>query len=154
MEKLCKELGQYDEESLSQLDPSYLEDYLEDEINFSQVPDRIEDEPEEMVEEDSQIDESSDIELDRRRKAVRGSYKKAYGRTKRQLDAENRHILSTQAKCLKFVKRHRDHHKVCTWCRRAPAPKLVWKWVTSEGVWYRYYDGKWNYWGISKRGFT
>jgi hypothetical protein len=37
-------------------------------------------------------------------KKVRSSYKKHYGLTKAKIDAENHHILSTQATCMKFVK--------------------------------------------------
>jgi len=44
--------------------------------------------------------------------------------------------------------------KVCSWCKKAPEPKVIWKWSPTEKVWYRFYDGKWHYWGISKKGFT
>lgn len=102
------------------------------------------------------IDESSllETEEDKHRKVVKNTYKKHYGRTKAQIDRENRHILTTQSKCLRFVKRYRGHMKVCNWCKKAPPPKVIWKWSPGEKVWYRWYDRKWHYWGPSKRGFT
>lgn len=56
---------------------------------------------------------------DRRKyiKKVEESYKKRYGKTKAQIDAENHHILSTQAKCLHFVKKYPGHYKVCKYCK-------------------------------------
>jgi len=55
---------------------------------------------------------------------------------------------------MRFVKQHRDHHAVCNWCKKAKSPAIRWKWVVEEKVWYRWYDGKWHYWGPSKEGFT
>lgn len=43
---------------------------------------------------------------------------------------------------------------VCNWCKRTSMPKVIWKWDALEQVWYRWYAGKWHYWGPSKRGFT
>merc|ERR1719473_1631396 len=102
------------------------------------------------------IDEDSllETEEEKYKKAIKSSYKAHYGKTKKQIDAENHHILSTQKKCLSFVKKYRGHAKVCNWCKKAPAPKVVWKWSPTEKVWYRFYDGKWHYWGPSKKGFT
>jgi len=114
---------------------------------------------EELCQNMGEIDESSLVEVEEGedqeyRKKVRGSYKQHYKRTKKQIDAENKHILSTQAKCLNFVKKYRGHPKVCNWCKRARAPSVIWRWVSSEKVWYRWYDNKWHYWGPSKTGFT
>jgi len=104
------------------------------------------------------IDETSLVqtenEEEKYKKSIKNTYKKHYGKTKKQIDAENHHILSTQAKCLHFVKKYRGHEKVCNWCKKAPAPKVIWKWSPTEKVWYRFYDGKWHYWGPSKKGFT
>jgi hypothetical protein len=87
-------------------------------------------------------------------KRIKSTYKAHYGKTKAQIDAENHHILGTQAKCLGFVKKYTGMPKVCTWCKHAKAPSVRWKWVTAEKVWYRWYDNKWHYWGPSKSGFT
>ena len=104
------------------------------------------------------IDEDSIVEVDEEedkfKKTVKGTYKKHYGKTKADIDAENKHIIGTQAKCLKFVKKYRGHMKVCNWCKKAPEPKVIWKWSPTEKVWYRFYDSKWHYWGPSKEGFT
>jgi len=103
------------------------------------------------------IDESSLVEVDEEdtkyKKAVKHSYKTHYSKTKRAIDAENKHILATQKKCLNFVKKYRGHAKVCSWCRKNRVIRR-WKWVPNEKVWYRYYGGKWHYWGPSKTGFT
>ena len=103
------------------------------------------------------IDEESLVEVDEEedkfKKTVKGTYKKHYGKTKADIDAENKHIIGTQAKCLKFVKKYRGHMKVCNWCKKAPEPKVIWKWSPTEKV-YRFYDSKWHYWGPSKEGFT
>lgn len=88
------------------------------------------------------------------KKAIKNTYKKHYGKTKAQIDAENNRIISTQKKCLGFVKQYRGLPKVCNWCRHAKAPKDRWKWVPAEHVWYKWYDNKWHYWGPSKSGFT
>lgn len=141
MEEICKDFHEYDQESLAQIDLTELDDQLLEE--------------DDQEEEDEENDEASDIELDRRvNKNIKNTYKRTYGKTKRQIDAENRHILGTQKKCLNFVKRHRGHRAVCNWCKKAPTPKVIWKWASSEKVWYRWYRGKWHYWGPSKRGFT
>ena len=87
-------------------------------------------------------------------KAVKGTYSAHYGKSKAAIDKENHHILSTQKKCLDFVKKYRGHEKVCHWCRKAKRPSIRWKWVVEEKVWYRWYDGNWHYWGPSKDGFT
>jgi hypothetical protein len=92
-------------------------------------------------------------EESRYRKAVKHSYKTHYSKTKAQINRENHHILSTQAKCLRFVKKYRGHAKVCHWCRKNRVIRR-WKWVASAKVWYRFYGGRWHYWGPSKTGFT
>ena len=107
-----------------------------------------------LLEVDDADNETNAVELDRHHRANKQAYKKHYSKSKHQIDAENRHILTTQAKCLHFVKKYRGHTKVCNWCKRAPAPSIRWKWVANERVWYRWYDGRWHYWGPSKRGFT
>jgi hypothetical protein len=88
------------------------------------------------------------------KKHIVSSYKAHHSKTKAQIDAENKHILSTQAKCLHFVRKHRGHEKVCNWCRAMKVPAVRWKWNPLEKVWYRFYDGKWHYWGPSKSGYT
>lgn len=55
---------------------------------------------------------------------------------------------------MEFVKKYRGMPKVCNWCKKAPEPSIRWKWVADEHVWYRWYDGKWHFWGVSKHGFT
>jgi len=102
------------------------------------------------------VEVEADVEEDaeRYKKAIQSSYKAHHGRTKKQIDAENKHILSTQKKCMNFVRKYRGHEKVCNWCRRMRMPAIRWKWVPNEKVWYRFYDGKWHYWGPSKTGFT
>jgi len=103
------------------------------------------------IDESSLLEAEEDIELE---KNIKGTEKKHYNRSKKQIDAENNHILSTQAKCLKFVRKYRGHPKVCNWCKKAKAPSVIWKWDPSTKTWYRWYDNKWHYWGPSKRGFT
>merc|ERR1719450_1302958 len=128
MEEMCKDWDQIDEESLVGAD---LENQNFLELEGARSRRRV-----------------------RYNRANKESYKAHYGKTKSQIDAENRHILSTQAKCLHFVKKHRGHEKVCNWCRRTKVPAIRWKWIAGESVWYRFYDGKWHYWGPSKGGFT
>jgi hypothetical protein len=103
------------------------------------------------IDSESLLEATEDIELE---KNIKSTYKKHYNRTKKQVDAENNHIISTQSKCLKFVQKYRGHPKVCNWCKKAKAPSVIWKWDPSRRVWYRWYDNKWHYWGPSKRGFT
>ena len=103
------------------------------------------------IDSESLLEATEDIELE---KNIKSTYKKHYNRTKKQVDAENNHIISTQSKCLKFVQKYRGHPKVCNWCKKAKAPSVIWKWDASGKVWYRWYDNKWHYWGPSKRGFT
>jgi len=97
---------------------------------------------------ETEADESED------RKKISGTSKQHYNRSTKQINAENNHILSTQSKCLNFVRKYRGHPKVCNWCKKAKAPSVIWKWDASGKVWYRWYDNKWHYWGPSKRGFT
>ena len=103
---------------------------------------------ESLVETEVEADESED------RKKISGTSKQHYNRSTKQINAENHHILSTQSKCLNFVRKYRGHPKVCNWCKKAKAPSVIWKWDHSGKVWYRWYDNKWHYWGPSKRGFT
>jgi hypothetical protein len=117
---------------------------------------------EEMCQDFDTYDEASlieepelvDIDVEKYNRANKEDYKKHYGKTKKAINAENMKILSTQAKCMAFVKKHRGHEKVCNWCRARKAPAVQWKWNAADNVWYRYYDGKWHYWGPSKSGFT
>jgi hypothetical protein len=115
-------------------------------------------EMEQLCQNMGEIDDESLLETEEGeeedRKKIRGSYKQHYNRSKKQIDAENHHILSTQKKCLSFVKRYRGHPKVCNWCKKAKAPSVIWKWDPKGKVWYRWYDNKWHYWGPSKKGFT
>merc|ERR1719473_915222 len=109
---------------------------------------------EQMDDDESLLELEGEEGEDKYNRANKYSYKAHYGKTKKQIDAQNHHILSTQKKCLSFVKKYRGHEKVCAWCKRAPAPSIRWRWIPSEKVWYRFYDGKWHYWGPSKNGFT
>jgi hypothetical protein len=101
--------------------------------------------------EDVQVDSEAD-----RRIHVKSSAKKHYGKTWKQINAQNRHILNTQAKCLRFVKKHPGHQPVCNYCRKQKIPKILWKWDYGQKVWYRWslYNRRWMYWGPSKSGFT
>jgi hypothetical protein len=87
---------------------------------------------------------------------VSSTAQKHFGKSWNKINAENHHILTTQAKCLRFVKKHPGHLKVCTWCKNSKIPKILWKWDYTLKVWYRFshYDKKWHYWGPSKKGFT
>jgi len=88
-------------------------------------------------------------------KNIEGTSTEHYGKTKAQIDAENKAILDTQAKCLDFVKKNQGHPEVCEWCRSEyQKPDIIWKWNPEEEAWYRWYDGGWHYWGPSKDGFT
>jgi len=51
-----------------------------------------------------------------------------------------------------FVAEHPDHPDVCNWCHANTQPKNVWQWNPAEGVWYKWDNGRWNYWGPSKEG--
>lgn len=95
-----------------------------------------------------------DVDSDRYKRVNKNSYKATFGKTRKQISAENRHIIATQKKCLRFVKKHTGHMAVCNWCKKAKSPKVIWKWDASSQVWYRFYDGKWHWWGESKKGFT
>lgn len=128
------------------------EDIEDQEMNLIQESLDMENECQDM----NTIDEDSllEVEESKYKKAIKTHYKSHYGKTKKQIDAENKHILTTQAKCLNFVRKYRGHPKVCQWCRSQKIPAIRWKWVASQKVWYRFYDGKWHYWGPSKSGFT
>jgi len=101
-----------------------------------------------------QEDADEESHVTKSTKKVESSYKAHYGKTKAEIDKENKHILGTQATCLRFVKKYKGMPKVCTWCKHAKAPAIRWKWVAEESVWYRWYDNSWHYWGPSKSGFT
>jgi len=107
---------------------------------------------------DLQVDDTDLSQLDvdnEEAKNTQSTYYKHYGRSKASIDKENNHILSTQKKCLNFVNKYRGHPKVCTWCKNHyKVPAVRWRWSNADKAWYRWYDGKWHYWGISKRGFT
>merc|ERR1719424_1818473 len=66
---------------------------------------------ESLVETEVEADESED------RKKISGTSKQHYNRSTKQINAENNHILSTQSKCLNFVRKYRGHPKVCYWYR-------------------------------------
>lgn len=79
---------------------------------------------------------------------------KHFGKTQAAIDAENKHILETQATCLDFVNNHKDHPAVCNWCHENAKPETgeTWQWNPEEGVWYKWYGDKYHYWGPSKEG--
>lgn len=88
-------------------------------------------------------------------KNIKENYEKHYGKTKAEIDKENKYILDTTKKCLDFVKKNQGHPEICEWCQKEyKVPEVLWKWNPDEKVWYRYYDGGWHYWGPSKDGFT
>merc|ERR1712151_230960 len=64
--------------------------------------------------------------------------------------AENRKILQTERTCMKWVKSHRRHNVVCRYCTKANTPSIRWKFY--NGVWYRWWSGRWHYYGPSRRG--
>jgi hypothetical protein len=115
-------------------------------------------EMQELCKDMNTIDNDSLLEVEeeetRYHKNVKSGYRSHFSKTKKQINSENHHILSTQKKCLSFVKKYRGHMKVCNWCKMARSPRIIWKWSPTEKVWYRWYDGKWHYWGESKAGFT
>ena len=78
------------------------------------------------IDEESLLETEADESEDR--KKVSGTSKQHYNRSTKQINAENNHILSTQATCMKFVNKYRGHPKVCNWCKKARAPKVIWKW--------------------------
>ena len=67
----------------------------------------------------------------------------------KKIAAQNKQILATEHKCMKFVAHHEWNHKVCKACTQIP--KI--KWRHYKGIWYRWYKGGWHYWGASKYGF-
>lgn len=71
-------------------------------------------------------------------------------RTDRDVVAENRRILATERTCAKWVKSHRKHNVVCRYCAKGVTPSVRWKWY--RGVWYRWWSGRWHYFGPSRRG--
>ena len=92
---------------------------------------------------------------DEKPKNMEGTFKQHYGKSKEEIDAENKKILDTEKKCMNFVKKYQGHPQICNWCRKSyKQPKVVWKWSSVEEAWYKYYDGSWHYWGPSKTGFT
>jgi len=128
MQEQCKDFAAYDEESLLEVD--------------------------EEAEEDMESAPKTKPKAKKDLKRIKSTYKAHYGKTKAEIDKENKHIVGTQATCLRFVKKYKGMPKVCAWCKHAKAPSVRWKWVAEEKVWYRWYDKKWHYWGPSKSGFT
>lgn len=51
---------------------------------------------------------------------------------------------------MKWVKSHAHHDAVCRYCAKGVTPSIKWKYY--NGVWYRWWSGKWHYYGPSKRG--
>jgi hypothetical protein len=128
------------------VDESSLEEYMKHN-DIDTVDNLIQEADDEDLELDTEVD---------RKKHITGKAKKHYGKTWKQINAQNRHILNTQAKCLRFVRKHPGHQKVCAFCRKQKIPKILWKWDYSSKVWYRWslYNRRWMYWGPSKGGFT
>lgn len=73
-----------------------------------------------------------------------------YKKTDRDVIAANRKILQTTRTCMKWVRQHRRHNEVCRYCAKNVTPSIKWKFY--RGVWYRWWSGKWHYYGPSKRG--
>merc|ERR1719473_1351371 len=72
---------------------------------------------EQMDDDESLLELEGEEGEDKYNRANKYSYKAHYGKTKKQIDAQNHHILSTQKKCLSFVKKYRGHEKVCAGAR-------------------------------------
>jgi hypothetical protein len=87
-------------------------------------------------------------------KNIRGTMAEHMGKTKAEIDTENKHILETQAKCMDFVNAHQDHPAVCNWCHANSQPESgeIWQWNPEEGVWYKWSGDRYHYWGPSKEG--
>jgi hypothetical protein len=52
--------------------------------------------------------------------------------------------------CKQWVKHHKGHNSVCRYCAKGVTPSIKWKWY--KGHWYRWWSGKWHYYGPSRRG--
>jgi hypothetical protein len=83
---------------------------------------------------------------------IKESSEAHFGKTKEAINAENKKILDTQKQCLDFVSQHPDHPEVCNWCHESFEPTDPWQWNPSEGVWYKWSNGQYHYWGPSKDG--
>jgi hypothetical protein len=108
------------------------------------------------ADEDADEDNSEDKNvagINKFKDATKGSEKAHFGKTRKQINAENQSILSKQKECLDFVTEHPDHPEVCNWCHENTEPKKVWLWNPTEGVWYKFWGGQYHYWGPSKEGY-
>lgn len=68
-----------------------------------------------------------------------------------KIAAKNKEILRTEAVCKKWVLTHKRHNVICKWCAKNVKPSTIWKFY--KGVWYRWHDGGWHYYGPSRDGF-
>ena len=155
-------------ESLEDLALKQRADELED---YCKDAEHIEVDDESLLNLDNQINEDEpdlgetdlaevgeEVQADR---STKHSYYSHYGKSKSQIDRENRRILynlkalkKKEKTCYSFVTKHKDHPKICTWCKKHYRyVRNQWRWVSAERAWYRYYGGKWHYWGIVKSGF-
>ena len=77
-----------------------------------------------IEEQDDVGDELVEVEEDAERKRIKGSYKSHYGKSLKAINKENRYILGTQAKCMRFIKAYRGHRKICNWCAKSKVPAV------------------------------
>merc|ERR1712048_1000666 len=108
-----------------------------------------------LVELDASADPAAGVgNFNAETKNTEDTIQKHFGKTKAEIDAENKHILETEAKCKEFVASHKDHPAICNWCHNEAQPdsKEIWQWNPEEGVWYKWYGGQYHYWGPSKEG--
>lgn len=62
----------------------------------------------------------------------------------------NKQILATDKTCKEWVKSHAHHEEVCKYCKEGVTPSDKWKFY--NGVWYKWWDGRWHYYGPSRHG--
>lgn len=67
-----------------------------------------------------------------------------------KIAAANAKILATDKTCLAWVKHKQGHNDVCRYCAHGVTPSVRWKFYNN--VWYRWYAGKWHYYGPSRTG--
>ena len=88
MEETCKDFHEYDQESLAQLDDADLLEVDNQEEEDEENDEATDVELDNQEEKDEENDEATDVELDRRvGKNIKNTYKKTYGKTKKQIDA-------------------------------------------------------------------
>merc|ERR1711998_709365 len=90
-----------------------------------------------------ELDDESLLEL--------GKASHQQGAVAAKIAAENAKILATEATCSKWVQEHKRNEAVCKVCDKSVTPSTKWKFY--KGVWYRWEDNKWHYWGPSKGGY-